>query len=79
MARSTTSEARQDPPTINADLQSVAHRIHKEFDARLDPQTVDECLHRVAARFDGARVRSFVPLLVRRYVSEELRNSLKHA
>jgi len=33
---------------------------------------VDECLNRVGATFDDAKVRAFVPLLVRRYVRDEL-------
>jgi len=40
---------------------------------------VDECLSRVAAQFDEATVRSFVPLLVRRYVNDELHERLEHA
>jgi hypothetical protein len=31
-----------------------------------------KCLGQVAARFAGAWIRSFVPLLVRRYAREEL-------
>jgi hypothetical protein len=37
---------------------------------------VEECLNRVAATFDDAKVRSFVPLLVRRYVNDELQERL---
>ena len=33
---------------------------------------MDECLGQVAARFAGAPIRNFVPLLVRRFVREEL-------
>jgi len=47
-------------------------RVQSEFGGWLDPRVVDECLSRVAATFDDARVRSFVPLLVRRYVRDEL-------
>jgi Arc/MetJ family transcription regulator len=54
----------------------VAHFVHEEFDDRLDPHAVDECLDQVAAQFAGASVRSFVPLLVRRYVREELQTRL---
>jgi hypothetical protein len=39
----------------------------------------DECLNRVSAKFDDAKVRSFVLLRVRRYVREELRASLVNA
>lgn len=59
-------------PKINPDLTDVARAVHEEFDDRLDPQAVDECLTRVGATFDQATVRSFVPLLVRRYVRDEL-------
>ena len=79
MASSTMFDARQDQPTISADLQDVVHQVHQEFDERLDPLTVDECLDRVAAKFDDAKVRSFVPLLVRRYVLDELHERVEDA
>lgn len=53
-------------------LDVVAQLVHREFDGSLDPRIVEECLHRVAARFADAPIRQFVPLLVRRYVREEL-------
>ncbi|HYO19106.1 MAG TPA: hypothetical protein VES02_10645 [Dermatophilaceae bacterium] len=62
---------------VDPDLHDVAHRVHEEFDEHLDPRTIDECLSQVAARFNGATVRSFVPLLVRRYVREELQGRLR--
>jgi hypothetical protein len=73
------SNPRQDPPKINGDLNDVAHGVHQEFDEQLDPKTVDECLNRVAAKFVDAKVRSFVPLLVRRYVSAELHGRVEQA
>jgi hypothetical protein len=79
MASSARFDARQGRPQINPDLQDVVHTVHREFDEQLDPQAVDECLARVAAQFDEATVRSFVPLLVRRYVSDELHERLEHA
>ena len=45
---------------------------------RLNPRAVDQCLNRVAAQFDDSSIRAFVPLLVRRYVRDELRKNLKH-
>jgi hypothetical protein len=59
-------------PGVDQDLHDVSHRVHEEFDEHLDPRAVDECLSKVSARFDGATVRAFVPLLVRRYAREEL-------
>jgi len=73
MAGSTTFDPRHDAPKISGDLQDVAREVHEDFDELLDPTTVDESLERVSARFDKAKVRSFVPLLVRRYVKDELR------
>ena len=70
------TESRPCQPAIDKDLHDVAHFVHEEFDRRLDPQEVDECLGQVAAQFAGASVRSFVPLLVRRYVREELQTRL---
>jgi hypothetical protein len=63
-------------PGFDPALHVVANLIHEEFDDHLDPHAVDECLSQVAARFDGASIRSFVPLLVRRYVREELQQHL---
>jgi hypothetical protein len=64
---------------INGDLHDVVDGVHQEFDKVLDPKAVDECLERVAARFDDATVRAFVPLLVRRYVKDELKERVGQA
>jgi len=63
-------------PALDGDLAEVARAVHEEFDARLEPRVVDECFREVAARFDDARVRSFVPLLVRRYTRDALQTRL---
>lgn len=76
---STASDAHGGQLKINSDLQDVADTVHEEFDQRLDPGAVDECLNRVAAQFDDAKIRSFVPLLVRRYVNDELQERLRVA
>jgi hypothetical protein len=78
MASLTVSDARQDQLQINPDLEDLAHQVHEEFDDQLDPLAVDKCLRRVAAQFDDATVRSFVPLLVRRYVNDELHDLMEH-
>lgn len=79
MSSSTVIDPQPGRSEINPDLQEVVHQIHEEFADRIDPCDVDECLIRVAARFDDAKVRSFVPLLVRRYVTEELHSLLPPA
>ena len=72
MASVLPDDSRPATPGVDPDLHAVAHLIHAEFDDHLDPQAVDACLSQVAARFDGAAIRSFVPLLVRRIAREEL-------
>jgi hypothetical protein len=77
MDSSTSLHPPRDLPEINADLQEVAREVHQEFAEQLDPREVDECLARVAATFEDASVRPFVPLLVRRYVNDELHRRLE--
>lgn len=61
---------------MDPDLHDVAFLVHEEFDEKLGPHAVDQCMDQVAVRFVGAPIRSFVPLLVRRYVREELQARL---
>lgn len=77
MASFQPAESTPGRPEIDPDLHDVSHFVHQEFDGRLDPYAVDECLDQVAAQFVGASVRSFVPLLVRRYVREQLQTRLR--
>jgi hypothetical protein len=77
MANLSSVDSRAGQPEIDSELHDVAHFVHEEFDDLLDPRAVDECLSQVTARFEGAPVRVFVPLLVRRYVSEELKTRLR--
>jgi hypothetical protein len=72
----TVSSAHPGRPEINADLHDVSLRVHEEFGDRFDARAIDECVANVAARFADAKVRSFVPLLVRRYVRDELQARL---
>lgn len=77
MVSSTPLDALPDRPKIRADLQDVTDQVHHEFADRLDHREIDDCLERVAAKFDSAKVRAFVPLLVQRYVRDELLSRLE--
>ena len=55
-----------------AGLAHAARQLHDEFDPLLGSAQVDECIAEVTSRFADATVLSFVPLLVRRYVRDEL-------
>ena len=79
MASFLSADSRPGGPTIDQDLHEVANRVHEEFDDHLDPRVVDECLNQIAARFAGATVHTFIPLLVRRYVREELQTRRRQA
>ena len=79
MASSTTFNPRQNPPKINGDLQDVARRVHQEFGEQLDATVVNASLERVSAMFTDAKIRGFVPLLVRRYVNDELQKRVEQA
>jgi hypothetical protein len=72
-------EGRAGQPEIDPALHDVAQVVHQEFDQHLDPDAVDACLQKVVSRFEGATIRSFVPLLVGRYVREELRTQLRQS
>jgi hypothetical protein len=77
MANSSQVDTTSSQPGIDSELHGVAQFVHEEFDGQVDPQVVDEYLNKVSARFEGAPVRVFVPLLVRRYAREELMTRLR--
>jgi hypothetical protein len=55
-----------------ADLRSVIERLVQRFNPDLNPQLVESTVRAQAARFVGARITDFVPLLVERYSAHEL-------
>ena len=71
--------SRQDPAKINGGLQNVARGGHEGSDELLDPTALDENLERVSALCAQAKIRSFVPLLVRRHVSDDLHERVHQA
>src|SRR5664280_2052331 len=77
MANSSPVDSSAEQPEVDSELHDVAYFVHEEFDSQLDPQVVEECLYQVTLRFEGASVRVFVPLLVRRYVREDLKKRLQ--
>ncbi len=61
-----------DRPSLRPDLGDAVRAIHEQFDDHVGEQVVEEVLDGVAAQFDDAPVRAFVPLLVHRYSKDEL-------
>ena len=62
-------------PPLNSDLTQVAQSLHQQYDSSLGSELVTRKIQVVADRFAAASVRSFVPLLVRRYAGAELRGA----
>ena len=58
---------------LRAELHEIAARLHREFDDRIGAEGVERVLEEVTARFEHARVRTFLPLLVHRYARSDLR------
>jgi len=55
-------------------LDRVREDLIREFGAKLTAQVVDEQFRALVARFDGAPVRTFVPVLAQRAARERLRD-----
>ena len=55
-------------------LDRVREDLIREFGAQLTAQVVDEQFRALVARFDGAPVRTFVPVLAQRAARERLRD-----
>lgn len=58
---------------LTGDLSVVVAGLHESFDRHLGPDAVEAEIQRVADQFTHARIRSYVPLLVRRYAAAGLR------
>ena len=54
-------------------IKQVVNRLQESFPT-VAPDTVTSVVHRNHARFDGRRVRDFVPLFVERGARTELRS-----
>lgn len=52
-------------------IQQLASRLAESY-PNVSPDRVTEVVHHVHARFDGSRVRDFVPLFVERGARREL-------
>jgi len=57
--------------TEEALIDEVQHRLARKYD-QVPPDDVAAVVRRARARFEGCRVRDFVPLLVERRAGQEL-------
>ncbi|GAA1104833.1 three-helix bundle dimerization domain-containing protein [Kitasatospora arboriphila] len=56
-----------------ANLAAVGRRLHQRFDATAGTAAVDRALDEAFHRFDGSRIRAFVPILAERIAIDSLR------
>ena len=62
------------PEDEQRQLESARRALVSEFAGRVPEHQVDQRFGELVAEFAGAPVRSFVPVLVRRQVREQLRS-----
>ncbi|MGW4895896.1 three-helix bundle dimerization domain-containing protein [Kitasatospora sp. NPDC004240] len=56
-----------------AAVQQMGYRLHQRFDKVVGATEVDHAIERALRNFDGARVRSFIPILAERRAADDLR------
>lgn len=59
------------------ELLHLERRLMETFCPPLRPDEVDRCLAECTARFEGARVRSYLPVLIERTATARLRTAVQ--
>jgi hypothetical protein len=54
-------------------IDGVRDRLRTEFQPRVAPQVINREIDLIAAEFDGARIKVYVPVLVNRHARLRLR------
>ncbi|MEV8098885.1 three-helix bundle dimerization domain-containing protein [Kitasatospora sp. NPDC085879] len=54
---------------------AAGRRLHQRFDATAGAEAVDRALDEALHRFDGSRIRAFVPILAERIATDSLRSA----
>jgi hypothetical protein len=75
-ARSIAEASQSEHPhaPLTGDLSVVVGSLHEKYDERVGAAVVQAEIQVVADTFTEARIRSFVPLFVRRYAGAKLRD-----
>ena len=58
---------------LSKHINGVRDRLSQEFQPRVPPEVVSREVDLAAAQFDGARVTTYVPVLINRQVRLKLR------
>lgn len=67
-----------DPEELIKHINGVRERLSKEFQPKVAPEVVSREVDEVARSFDGARITTYVPVLVNRQVRLRLREIASH-
>ena len=63
-------------PDLKSQVEHVLADLRREFDT-LPSAVVDEQVHRAERALEGARISTFIPVLVRREARDELRRLVR--
>ncbi|WP_329384214.1 hypothetical protein OG625_22865 [Streptomyces sp. NBC_01351] len=66
-------DALRTAPQESAALREAEQRLHRRFDATTGPDAVESAVAEARARFDGSKIRTFVPILVERRAADTLK------
>ena len=61
------------------ELVHLERRLMERFCPPLRPDEVDRCLAECTARFEGARVRAYLSVLIERAANERLRTAVRES
>jgi hypothetical protein len=68
---------RTTPQDLQTQVEHVRHDLRREFGS-LPADVVDAHVHQQEVALAGARIQTFVPVLVRRGARDELRRLVRH-
>ncbi|MGH9271144.1 MAG: three-helix bundle dimerization domain-containing protein [Ilumatobacteraceae bacterium] len=54
------------------DIRQVVDELHDRFGSVLSVEAIERCVEEAAASFEGARISSFLPILVHKAARREL-------
>lgn len=69
------NEPRVRIPYREPGVEEIAGSLSREFGDSVEPRAISEAVARAAERYSDARIRQFVPILVRREVISSLKRT----
>jgi hypothetical protein len=61
-------------PGIDGQLRDLRLRLHREYDDRVDPDEVERAIVDCSRDFGGARITTYLAVLVEKQVRDRLRS-----